>query len=253
MVAENQALWLTEDTDHDLKADKKTLIDPDYAGNPLPEHAGNGLLRGTDNWYYNAKSKFRYRLHDGRWQRDTTEFRGQWGISQDDEGRLYYNYNWSQLHADLVPPNYMGRNSNHTPTTGIDHGLTSDRRVYPARPTPAVNRGYIPGTLNEQGKLVEFTAACSPFFYRGSALPEAYYGNVFVCEPSGNLIKRNVITNEGIRLAAHDPHPGSEFLASADERFRPVFITSGPDGALYVADMYRGLIQLRAPCYSVPA
>jgi mono/diheme cytochrome c family protein/glucose/arabinose dehydrogenase len=243
LVAENQALWLTEDTNHDLKADKKTLIDPDYAGNALPEHAGNGLLRATDNWYYNAKSKFRYRLNNGQWQRDTTEFRGQWGISQDDEGRLYYNYNWSQLHADLVPPNYMGRNPNHTPTTGIDHGLTSDRRVYPARPTPAVNRGYIPGTLNEQGKLVEFTAACSPFYYRGSALPQAYYGNVFVCEPSGNLIKRNVLTKDGIRVAAHDPHPGVEFLASTDERFRPVFIASAPDGALYVADMYRGLIQ----------
>ena len=44
-------------------------------------------------------------------------------------------------------------------------------------------------------------------------------------------------------LSAYDPHPGKEFLASTDERFRPVNLATGPDGALYIADMYRGLIQ----------
>jgi mono/diheme cytochrome c family protein/glucose/arabinose dehydrogenase len=243
LVAENQALWLTQDINGDLKADSKTLIDKEYAGSALPEHSGNGLWRGMDNWYYNAKSRLRYRLINGEWQRDSTEFRGQWGISHDDEGRLIYNYNWSQLHADLVPPNYLSRNKNHTATTGIDHGLTTDRRIYPIRPNPAVNRGYIPGTLDEEGKLLEFTAACSPLYYRGTALPREFYGNVFVCEPSGNLIKRNVVKENGLLLSAYDPIPGKEFLASTDERFRPVHLATGPDGALYVADMYRGLVQ----------
>jgi len=243
LVVENKALWLTQDIDDDLKADSKMLIDPDYAGSALPEHSGNGLWRGVDNWYYNAKSRFRYRLVNGEWQRDSTEFRGQWGISHDNEGRLYYNYNWSQLHADLVPPNYLSRNKNHKPTTGIDHGLTIDRRVYPIRDNPAVNRGYIPGTLDKEGRLLEFTAACSPLVFRGTALPAAYAGNVFVCEPSGNLIKRNIVKEHGVFLGAYDPNPGREFLASTDERFRPVFLTTGPDGALYLADMYRGLVQ----------
>ncbi|GEO11406.1 hypothetical protein SAE01_39020 [Segetibacter aerophilus] len=243
LVTENGSLWLTQDLNNDLKADTKTLIDSAYAGSPLPEHSGNGLWRGVDNWYYNAKSRFRYQLSNGVWQRDSTEFRGQWGISHDDEGRLIYNYNWSQLHADLVPPNYLSRNKNHKPTTGIDHGLTVDRRVYPIRPNPAVNRGYIPGTLDKQGRLLEFTAACSPLFYRGIALPKEYYGNVFVCEPSGNLIKRNIVEENGFLLSAHDPHPGKEFLASTDERFRPVQLSTGPDGALYITDMYRGLVQ----------
>ena len=243
LVVENQSLWLTQDTNGDLQADTKTLLDSAYAGGPSPEHSGNGLWRNTDNWYYNAKSRFRYHLKGGKWLRDSTEFRGQWGISHDDEGRLYYNYNWSQLHADLVPPNYLTRNKNHTPTTGIDHGLTIDRRIYPIRPNPAVNRGYIPGTLDKEGRLLEFTAACSPFYYRATTLPKEYYGNVFVCEPSGNLVKRNIVEDKGILLTAHDPSPGKEFLASTDERFRPVFLTTGPDGALYVADMYRGLVQ----------
>jgi mono/diheme cytochrome c family protein/glucose/arabinose dehydrogenase len=243
LVAENGSLWLTEDLNNDLKADTKTLIDSAYAGSPLPEHSGNGLWRGMDNCYYNAKSRFRYRLQNGKWERDSTEFRGQWGICHDDEGRLIYNYNWSQLHGDLVPPNYLSRNKNHKPTTGIDHGFTVDRRVYPIRSNPAVNRGYIPGTLDDKGRLLEFTAACSPLFYRGTALPQQYYGNVFVCEPSGNLIKRDVVEENGFLLSANDPHPGREFLASTDERFRPVQLSIGPDGALYIADMYRGVVQ----------
>lgn len=252
LVAENGALWLTQDLNGDLKADSKTLVDAHYADKGLPEHAPNGLWRGMDNWYYNAKSRVRYRLTGGKpmsanqWQRDSTEFRGQWGISHDDKGHLFYNYNWSQLHADLVPPNYLSRNKNHKATTGIDHGLTVDRRVYPIRPNPAVNRGYIPGTLDKEGRLLEFTAACSPLVYRGTAFPASYSGNVFVCEPAGNLIKRNVVEEKGLLLSAHDPHPGREFLASTDERFRPVHMTTGPDGALYVADMYRGLIQHKA-------
>ncbi len=138
LVAENEALWLTQDTNGDLKADTKTLVDPAYAGSALPEHAGNGLWRGMDNWYYNAKSRFRYRLVGNTWQRDSTEFRGQWGISHDDQGRLYYNYNWSQLHADLVPPNYLSRNKNHIAHHG--HRPRPDGRparvpnsVYPGR------------------------------------------------------------------------------------------------------------------------
>ena len=243
LLSEGNALWLTKDLDGDLKADTKELLDSTYASNGLVEHSDNGLLLNTDNWYYNVKSRLRYRLSEGVWIRDSTEFRGQWGVSHDDEGRLFYNYNWSQLHADLVPPNYLGRNKNHKPTTGIDHGLTIDRRVYPIRSTPAVNRGYIPGTLDEEEKLIEFTAACSPLVLRSTIFPDKYYGNAFVCEPAGNLIKRNVVTESGLLLNAADPQPGVEFLASTDERFRPVNTTVGPDGVLYIADMYHGIIQ----------
>lgn len=244
LVAENKPLWFVEDLDGDLVADRRTLLDSLYGGRGLPEHSPNGLWRNLDNWYYNAKSVLRYKFGaDRRLIADSTEFRGQWGISHDDAGRLFYNYNWSQLHADLVPANYFSRNPNHVPTSGIDHGLTIDRRVYPIRSNPAVNRGYIPGTLDEAGKLLEFTSACAPLVYRGDALPADYRGNAFVCEPAGNLIKRNVVTADGPVLSAHDPHPGTEFLASTDERFRPVWLADGPDGALYIADMYRGINQ----------
>lgn len=243
LVAHSKALWLTKDLDGDLKADTQELLDSTYAKNGLPEHSDNGLLLNTDNWYYNVKSRLRYRLIDGVWKRDSTEFRGQWGLCHDDQGRLFYNYNWSQLHADLVPPNTLNRNPHHRPSTGIDHGLTIDRKVFPIRSTPAVNRGYIPGTLNKKGRLLEFTAACSPLLIRSRLYPEEYYGNALVCEPAGNLIKRNVVRENGALLNAYDPNPGREFFASSDERCRPANLAMGPDGAIYVADMYRGLIQ----------
>lgn len=242
LIAENKPLWFFEDTDGDLIADKKTLIDAEYGGSGLPEHSANGLLRGMDNWFYNAKSRARYKRVGDSWIKDETEFRGQWGIAQDDWGRLYYNYNWSQLHADLVPPNYLSRNPNHKPTSGLDIGLTVNRSVYPIRPTRAVNRGYIPGNLDAEGKIMEFTSASAPLVYRGNAMQDLQ-GDVFVCEPAGNLIKRNIVKAEDFSLTAEFAYPDSEFLASTDERFRPVSLAAGPDGALYIVDMYRGLVQ----------
>jgi len=243
LISENKALWLTQDTNGDLKADTKVLLDSTYAKNGAPEHSDNGLLLNLDNWYYNVKSRLRYRLMEGKWQRDSTEFRGQWGMSHDDQGRLFYNYNWSQLHADLVPANSITRNKNHSISSGIDHGLTTDRRIYPIRSNPAINRGYIEGTLDKKGRLMEFTAACSPLVLRSTLFPKPYYGNALVCEPAGNLIKRNVVTEKNGILQAYDPHPQREFLASTDERFRPTQMALGPDGALYIADMYHGIIQ----------
>ncbi len=243
LISENKALWLTQDTNGDLKADTKVLLDSTYAKNGAPEHSDNGLLLNLDNWYYNVKSRLRYRLMEGKWQRDSTEFRGQWGMSHDDQGRLFYNYNWSQLHADLVPANSITRNKNHSISSGIDHGLTTDRRIYPIRSNPAINRGYIEGTLDKKGRLREFTAACSPLVLRSTLFPTQYYGNALVCEPAGNLIKRNVVTEKNGILRAYDPNPQREFLASTDERFRPTQMALGPDGALYIADMYHGIIQ----------
>ncbi len=243
LVAENIPLWYVEDLDGDLRADRKTLIDETYGGRGLPEHSANGLWRGMDNWYYNAKSTYRYRKINGKWIKDTTEFRGQWGLSHDNIGRLYYNYNWSQLHADLVPPNYLLRNPHHIPTSGIDHGLTLNRKIYPISNNTAVNRGYVPGTLTENGRLLEFASACAPLIYRGDGLPGEFSGNAFVCEPTGNLIKRNQVNENGFLLSATEAYQNKEFLASTDERFRPINMANGPDGALYIVDMYKGVIQ----------
>jgi hypothetical protein len=64
-----------------------------------------------------------------------------------------------------------------------------------------------------------------------------------VCEPAGNLVKRNILTEQDGIISARPAYPNAEFLASTDERFRPVNLATGPDGALYVVDLYHGIIQ----------
>ena len=51
------------------------------------------------------------------------------------------------------------------------------------------------------------------------------------------------MTYSGSTFAARQPHQENEFLASRDEWFRPVNVKIGPDGSLYVADMYRAVIE----------
>ena len=115
--------------------------------------------------------------------------------------------------------------------------------TYPARPTPGVNRGYQFGVLRPDGRLASFTGVASPTVYRGDRLPSELYGNVFVAEPAGNLVSRIIVRADDAGVTAERAYPGSEFLASTDERFRPVYLSSAPDGTLYIVDMYRGIIQ----------
>ncbi len=87
------------------------------------------------------------------------------------------------------------------------------------------------------------TATCGPSVYRGSLFPKEFHGNVFIPEPAGNLVKRLILTEKKSLLTATNPTENSEFWTSTDERFRPVSSYTGPDGALYAVDMYRGIIQ----------
>src|SRR5262249_26849355 len=96
------------------------------------------------------------------------------------------------------------------------------------------------------GALMRFTSVCAPVIYRGDRLPADAYGNAFVAEPAANLVSRVIIGDDGTTLRVKKAYPEGEFLASTDERFRPVDLAHAPDGTLYIADMYRGVIQQRA-------
>ena len=89
----------------------------------------------------------------------------------------------------------------------------------------------------------QFTAACGVQIYRGHALPAAYYGNSFTCEPTANLIHRDILRAAPATYRALLQTGEKEFLATRDEWFRPVNLTIGPDGALYICDMYRAVIE----------
>jgi putative membrane-bound dehydrogenase-like protein len=89
----------------------------------------------------------------------------------------------------------------------------------------------------------QFTAACGLDIYRGNALPEAFYGNIFVCDPTAHLVHREVMKPDGVTFASRPAYAGKEFLASRDQWFSPVNVETGPDGALYFVDMYRAVIE----------
>lgn len=241
LVAEPPRLWYIEFAND--KPIRKTLVDSLYTEGGNVEHQPNGLLRAMDNWIYSAKSSKRYRLENGRWKKEETHFRGQWGITQDDMGRLYFNNNSENLLGDYFPPGLGRNNTNQRRVEGYDENIVPDNRTYPIRATPGVNRGYMKGVLDDSLRLVNFTAACGPVIYRDNLFGEGFNGNAFVAEPSANLIKRNILRDSGYFVRGKQAYAGREFLASTDERFRPVNLHLGPDGALYILDMYRGIIQ----------
>ena len=245
-------LWHCRDINGDGKADETIEVASDYGiqVDPKrpeianPENAPNSLLWAMDNWIYSAQYSKRFRFDDGEWITDTTAVRGQWGLSQDDDGHLFYNSNSDQLRADILPSRYLWRNPNLRRPSGVAVKVATEQFVWPVRVNPGINRGYQTNMLRD-GKLKEFTAACAPWIYRGDLFGSEFYGNAFVCEPAGNLIKRNILNPEQGTLQAREAYHETEFLASTDERFRPVGLYTGPEGALYIVDLYRGVIQHR--------
>ncbi len=241
LLAEPPNLWFVP-VQND-KPGQRVLIDSTYANTGNVEHQPNGLLRAMDNWIYSAKGEVRYRQYESGWLREEAVFRGQWGISQDDYGRLFYNNNSTTLLGDAYLPAVFPTNPHHVPKSNAVYNLQLvANSVFPRRQTRGVNRGYEKGVLDATGKLQNVTSACGPVIYRGDQFPIAYRGHAFVMEPVGYLIKH-------IRLREEQDQPqgafdtGKEFLTATDERFRPVNAHTAPDGSLFFVDMHSGIIQ----------
>jgi hypothetical protein len=234
-------LWFVEINDD--KPGKRILVDSIYADEySNPENQANGLMMNIDNWIYSAYSTSRYQLKDGKWIKEPTSRRGQFGITKDNFGRLYYNYNEIQLAGDYVLPNTLIKNPYMKPKEAVNKVLTENQNIHALHPT-TVNRGYVKGILNKDSILIKFTAACGPLIYRGDQFPSEYNQNAFVCEPEGNLVKRNILSFESLKTKAVQAWDDKEFIASTDEGFRPVNLVNGPDGAMYVVDMHHGVMQ----------
>lgn len=242
LVLEPPWLRFFADADGDLVPESERILLANFSGRHSPEHAPNGLVQGLDNWLHWANHPARMRWDGQRLQVEPSLAHGQWGLSMDDWGRFYFNSNSDQLRAALMPAHWIAENPALRTAGLADIRIADDQSVFPIHITPGVNRGYQQGTLRE-GRLANFTGACAPLILRSDALGENRRGSAFVCEPCGNLVRRNVLHATASGLEARIAQPQQEFLASTDERFRPVGLTEGLDGALYVADMARGVIQ----------
>jgi mono/diheme cytochrome c family protein/glucose/arabinose dehydrogenase len=243
------------DTDGDGVADKKEVVTDRYATKGgQPEHMANSPTWMQDNWISSAGYPTRFRFQNGQFLKEETATAGQWGLTQDDWGRRYTNSNSDLLRADLLPPSYYLRNPRLVNRSGLGFQVMKDQTCWPSHPTPGVNRGYQEGTkkpdgtmgkgtLRADGTLQAVTGTCGPTIYRGDLFPKEYRGNAFIPEPCGNLVKRLILSEKDGEVTAKNAYEGTEFLTSTDERFRPVNASTGPDGALYIVDMARGVIQ----------
>ncbi|MBP8256938.1 MAG: hypothetical protein KAX37_06395, partial [Opitutaceae bacterium] len=181
---------------------------------------------------------------DGRFDPDTLDYevvggRGQFGLTFDVYGRRFVSSNRHPVLHTVLAPGYLRRNR-YLAFSDSDQEVSrsmSEARVHPIS-RAAVTADFIP-SLMATPHSGTFTSACGVLIYDGEALAPAHRGNAFICEPAQNLVQRQVLYPAGATFRSEPFDSGKEFLASSDVWFRPVFLGNGPDGALYVADMYR--------------
>lgn len=249
LYADQHKLYFIE-RDGDQPKGGSVVVDDSYSKGANVEHKPNGMMPNIDNWFYNAKSAYRYKWIEGKLIKDSTSFRGQWGITHDDFGRLFFNSNSTLLVGDRVLPNLIFGNSAVKMKTSIATKL-GNNAVYPGRINPGLNRAYISShngydqnTIDPKSfKLINATGACGPVIYRGDQFPSKWKGRAFVCESAAQLVKVIDVQAKYGKLSGSHPLEKREFLSSSDERFRPVNAYSAPDGSLYIVDFYHGIIQ----------
>lgn len=249
LLQEPPKLWFCADKDGDLRCDERTQVGTMGVGGN-PQHTANGLRRGIDNWLHCADWPHRYQWKDGKLIGEPTLHRGQFGVSFDETGRFISCYENSAMHMDLLPAEAIMRHPNLAKLAqrggrggfGINVNVAKDAaECFPIRVTPAVTLGAL--ELRDDGRLRTYTIVSGTCFYDGDQFPPEMRGNVFVPDSAGHLVGTLKLDGGTHPHATRFFPPEQELIASTDERFRPVNARVGPDGALYLADMYHGIIE----------
>jgi len=245
-----------EDKDGDGHADTREVLYTGFSeGNQ--QHRANGLVRGLDNWIYIAngdsggmiESKMTgkkvaingrdLRIHPASGDLEAVAGQTQFGRSRDDWGNWFGCNNSNPMYQFVLDDFYQRRNphfSGATPRIDVPE-VAGNAPVFPI--SPLLER------FNDFHTANRFTSACSAMTYRDDLFGPHFAGNAFICEPVHNLVHREVMTQRGVTFSSRRA-PGdeqSEFLASTDNWFRPTTVKTGPDGALWIADMYRHVIE----------
>jgi mono/diheme cytochrome c family protein len=256
------------DTNGDGRADKREVVFTGIgqSGDANIEHQKAGLVWNMDNWIYTTYNPFRIRWTPSGFLREPTGPNGgQWGLASDDEGKPWFvdaggergpmNFQYPIHYGAFTPcpamPSRGGRggaaaaapapNPNCPP--GMENGFEKDFAVVWPAPGIGDMQGGIDRTRMPAQNLNHFTATAGPAIFRGDGLPADLKGHLLFTEPVGRLIRRAAVDNiEGL-TELRNVYPSAEFLTSADQLFRPVNISNAPDGTLYIADMYHGIIQ----------
>ena len=160
---------------------------------------------------------------------------GQYGLCFDDFGQRFVCQNRNPLQHVVFEERDLKKSKHYTPPAVMNDvaAAAEKSKLFPLIQT------WTTSNLHEN----TFTAACGVNIYRGTALPEQYHGIALTCDPTGNLVHAERMEPWGPTFRSKPLYDDREFLASTDEWFRPVSIENGPDGALYVVDMYRAVIE----------
>ncbi len=244
------------DHDGDGRAETREVLFTGFTpGNQ--QHRFNGFEWGLDGWIYAANGDSGGTVtsvktgktlaisgRDVRFRPDTGEIETvsgmtQYGLRRDDWGHWFGNNNPSWLWQVTLPEHYLKRN----PQLAVQRvrkplaNYPDATRVFPV--SPPLERPNQPWSLNH------VTSACSPAPYRDTLFGQAFADNVFIAEPVHNTVHREVLSRDGsgFRSQRAAGEEAREFLASTDNWFRPVFLRTGPDGALWVADYYRFVLE----------
>jgi len=232
-------LFTYRDTNNDGHADEKIQVyhndEPDTRN---LEHQKSGLIWNLDNWIYTTRG-IRFKWDKDHLTGDSLNEAsdGQWGLGNDDYGRLFL----SSAGGEVAALGFQ-----QLPAYGE---LEFEKDQYEGdfdTPWPIVTTPDIEGGLKRlkpDSTLNHFTASCGQTIYRGDRLPETMRGDLFICEPVGRLIRRAKVLNKDGKRVVKNAYDKAEFLASTDMNFRPINTATGPDGCLYIVDMYHGIIQ----------
>lgn len=228
------------DTDGDGCADEQIPLGKGMHANGSVEHEDSALTWTLDNWMYTAKGGWRHRFTRGVWESEKCESQtdNQWGMGMDDIGTLFFSHNSFPGRGFQQPWNAWSllahkSGGRYTRPKLAPHDTTDEfHQIYPVH--------SVGDRQNNPDKA--FTSACGISIYRGDAMPDLR-GDMFICEPCGHIVRRaKVDIHEGKRTL-RNAQEKAEFFASEDFYCRPVWTATGPDGCLYIVDMYRGIIQ----------
>jgi len=252
------------DTDGDGRCDQREVLLTGFSTTGSTQLRASHPQLGLDNWIYvtggltggkvtSPKNPdhpaVEFGRADLRFLPDCSQFEaidggGQFGMTFDDFGHRFICYNRVQVQHVVLPGRYLRRNP-HLAATGTVQDCPADMVAEPLAGHGAAARLY-PISKNittADSHAGTFTAACGVLVFRSSGLPAAYRGGAFSCDPTGNLVHFDTLEPAGATFVARRSAEPSEFLASTDDWFRPVNLAQGPDGALYVCDMYRKTIE----------
>ncbi|MHA4847496.1 DUF7133 domain-containing protein [Flavitalea antarctica] len=239
-VTNVQHVWSYRDTNGDGKADQKKIVfNNAVIDSRNLEHQNGGFYWNLDNWIYPSRDNLRYKYKNGMLIADTMvdNMIGQWGLTSDNYGRLFYSEAGPGLPAVQIQ---------QLPAYGALNFADQYTKEF-TKPWPII------GTVDAQGgrsalrpednTLKEFTAGCGQSIYRGDRMPADMQGDYFIPEPVGRIIKRGKVLNRDGKIYIEDAYHQKDWLASADMNFRPLNTYTGPDGCFYIVDMYHGIIQ----------